>query len=82
MNTKPALKRSHCVTSFVAATLAGFIAIGILGAVADLFQRSGTPMQRLVVAERACIDRPFVSEREACMREWLASSRSAGMADR
>jgi hypothetical protein len=82
MNMNPALKRTHGLAAFVAAALASVIAIGILAAVTDLFLRSGTPMERLVVAERACIHYPYVSEREACMRQRLDSARSPSMAHR
>jgi len=63
------------VTHFVAAALAGIITMGILALVTGLFLRDGRPMERLVAAERACVDRAYVSEREACMREWAAASR-------
>ena len=76
MNTNLTLNRSHGLIAFVAATLASVIAIGILTAVTSLFLRSGTPMERLVLAERACIHYPYVSEREACMHQWLARSPS------
>jgi hypothetical protein len=82
MYMKPTLPRPRPITSFVAATLASVIAIGILAAVTDLFQRSGAPMERLVAAERACVSRSYVSEREACMRERLAASRLLSMANR
>jgi len=82
MNMNSTLKRSRGLTAFVAAMSASVVAIGILTAVTELFLRSGTPMERLVVAERACIHYPYVSEREACMRQWLASARSPSMANR
>ena len=80
MNTNTALKRSS-VTTFAAATMASVIAIGIFAAVTNLFMRSGTPMERLVVAERACTHYVYVSEREACMRDWLAT-RAPSMANK
>ena len=81
MNTNPTLKRPS-VTTFVAATMASMIAIGIFAAVTNLFLRSGTPLERLVVAERACTHHIYVSEREACMRDWLDSTRSMSMANK
>jgi hypothetical protein len=68
------------ITHFVAAALAGIITIGILASVTDLFLRDGRPMERLAAAERACVDHPYVSEREACMREWAATARPVSMA--
>jgi len=38
------------------------------------------PMERLVAAERACAGHTYVSEREACMREWAALRRPLTMA--
>ena len=72
MNAKPTLPSLQPATHFVAATLAAIITIGVLASVTTLFQRDGLPMQRLVVAERACVEHAFVSEREACVRERLA----------
>jgi hypothetical protein len=80
MNRKPPLVRPRLITSFIAATLASIMAIGILAAVTELFQRSGAPMERLVAAERACVYHAYVSEREACMRQWLAAARSPSIA--
>ena len=80
MNVKPTLARPCLVTSFAAATLASILAIGILAEVTELFQRNGAPMERLVAAERACIEHTYVSEREACMRQWLAAARSPSIA--
>jgi hypothetical protein len=82
MNTKPTLARTRGLTAFVAAMFASVVAIGIFAAVTQLFLRSGTPMERLVVAERACMHHAYVSEREACMREWPSLTRSASMATR
>ena len=82
MNVTPTLPRQRLATSFAAATLAGIIAIGVLGAVAGLFLRSGQPMERLVAAERACAGRAYVSERDACMKDWLAAARAPAVANR
>ena len=82
MNTKPTLKGTDRIAIFIAATLASMVAIGLLAAVTQLFLRSGTPMEQLVVAERACIHHRYVSEREACMRQPPSSTRSPSMATR
>jgi hypothetical protein len=37
-------------------------------------------MEQLAAAERACTQRAYVSERESCMREWLAASRASSVA--
>jgi hypothetical protein len=57
-----------------AAALATVIALGILWGVVSLFQSRGAPMERLAAAERACAHYTYVSERQACMNEWLAAS--------
>jgi hypothetical protein len=82
MRAKPVFPRRHVGTTLVAATLAAVIAIGLLGGIAGLFQRDGVPLEQLVVAEHACADHAFVSEREICMRLFLAGSRLRAVASR
>jgi hypothetical protein len=73
MNTKPTLPSLQPATHFVAAALAAVIAIGMLASITTLFQRDGLPMERAVVAERACADLEYRSERDACIRAQLAT---------
>ncbi len=54
MSAKPILTHPRVATTIVAAVLSAFIAIGLLSAVAGLFQRDGTPLAQIVIAERAC----------------------------
>lgn len=82
MNAKPTLPHASSLTTAGIATLSAFVAIGLLSAVVVLFQRQGAPMEQLAAAERACIQHAYVSEREACMREWLAAARSLSVAGR
>jgi len=82
MNAKPTLARPHVVTTLVAAALATLIAIGLLAAVTGLFQRDGAPFERLVIAEHACANYAFVSERQNCVRLYLAASRVQNVASR
>lgn len=82
MNAKPKLARPHAVTTLVAATLSTLIAIGLLTAVTGLFQRDGAPFEQVVIAENACTNYAFVSEREACVRLFLATSRVRNVASR
>jgi hypothetical protein len=56
------------------AALATVIAFAILWGVVTLFQSRGAPMEWLVAAERACAQYVYLSERHACMNEWLAAS--------
>jgi hypothetical protein len=81
MNAKPTLARPHVVTTTVAAALSFFIAIGLLTAVTDLFQRDGAPFEQVIVAEHVCAN-AFVSERETCVRLYLAASRIRNVASR
>ena len=67
--------RAASTVTVVAAALASAIAVGLLAAVVTLFERDGYPMERVLVAERACAGSSYVSEREVCMREWLATYR-------
>ena len=82
MNAKPTLARPHVVTTIVAAALSSLIAIGLLTAVTDLFQRDGAPFEQVVIAEHACANYAFVSERNTCVRLYLAASRVRNVASR
>ena len=75
MNAKLVLARPHVVATIVAAALSALIAIGLLSAVIGLFQGHGAPFEQVVIAEHACTNYAFVSEREACVRLYLAPSR-------
>ena len=80
MNAKPVLARPHVVATIVAAALSALIAIGLLSAVIGLFQGHGAPFEQVVIAEHACTNYEFVSEREACVRLYVAPSRVSNVA--
>lgn len=80
MNATPTLPQASALKTSVIAALAAFIAIGLLSAVVVLFQRDGAPMERLAAAERACAGYAYVSDREACMREWLVAKGASNVA--
>ncbi len=82
MNAKPAFARRPAAVNVAAAALAVLIGLGSLGAVTGMFQRDGTPFEQLVVAEQACADRTFVSERETCVRSFIAATRVQNVASR
>ncbi len=82
MTAGSTLARPNVVTTIAAAALAVLIAIGLLGSVAGLFQSDGAPFEQLVIAERACANHSFVSERETCMRLYLAALRVRNLASR
>ena len=81
MNAKPTLARPHVVTT-IAAALSVLTSIGLVTAVTGLFQRNGAPFEHVVIAEHACGNYAFVSEREACARLYLAASRIQNVAAR
>ena len=80
MNVNLNLGSPGSITTVGAAALAGMIAIGILSAIVSLFQSRGAPMERLAMAERACASHAYQSEREACMKQWLAESQDTRVA--
>jgi hypothetical protein len=82
MNAKLVLARPHIGTTIVATVLSVLIGIGLLAAVAGLFLRDGAPLEQVVIAEHACADYAFVSERETCMRSFLAASPVRSVASR
>jgi hypothetical protein len=59
-------------TKLLAAVLSAAISLAVLGAVAESFRSRGMPFEQLAALERACADRPYASERDACMRTALA----------
>ena len=47
-----------------------------------LFQSRGKPMAELAAAERACAGQTYVSDRERCMREWVAAAHGDRLTER
>lgn len=82
MNAKPTFARPSLLFTTFAASLATFVAIGLLTGVAFLFQRDGTPLEQIAAAERACIERVYASEREVCIRDWLTAARASNVASK
>jgi len=80
MIAKPDAPQSSLAAHFVAAALAAIITVGILTGMTELILLGGLPFERLVVAERACAGHEYVSDREACMREWAALQRPVSLA--
>lgn len=58
----------------VALLVAMGISIGMLGAVVALFTSEGAPFAEAMVAERACSEYAFASERGQCMQSFVASA--------
>jgi hypothetical protein len=82
MNVQLKLASPSPTLTVATAVLATVIALGILSGFATLFQNRGAPMARLAAAERACAQCIYLSERRACMDEWLAASEPAKVARR
>ncbi len=82
MNTKPQALDLRAITRIVIAAVSAVIAIGIFTAVTALLQRDGVPFEQLVNAERACTGYTFKSEREDCVRAYVAASRGRVVASR
>jgi hypothetical protein len=82
MNAKLNFATASSIQTVAAATLAAVLAMGILWAVVSLFQSRGVPMERLAAAERACVQHTYQSEREACMKQWIAESSATPVAAR
>jgi hypothetical protein len=47
-----------------------------------LFQSPGMPMAELAAAERASAGQTYVSDRERCMRGWVAAAHGDRLAER
>jgi len=47
-----------------------------------LLQSRGMPMAELAAAERVCAGRIYVSDRERCMREWVAAAHGDRLTER
>ena len=82
MNAKLNLAPPSSILTVAAATVATVITIGILWGVVVLFQSQGAPMERLAAAERACAHHAYLSEREACAKQWLAESQGTTVVSR
>lgn len=76
------LNRSSSAFTLMAAAVAAAILVALFAGVVDLFERDGFPFENVVAAERACSASRFVSEREVCMREWLAAHRAERVAQK
>lgn len=58
----------------VALAVAAAMSLAMLGAVVALFTSEGAPFAEAMVAERACSEYEFASERGQCMQSFVASA--------
>ena len=77
-----ALPRRHPTATVILAALALVIAVGLLSGVAVLFLGDGVPYEQVLIAERACSESAYVSERETCMRAFAAAAQQPVVASR
>ena len=82
MRANPAFPRHSGLGTVITSAVATLIALGILIGTTMLFQSRGMPMAELAAAERACAGQTYVSDRERCMREWVAATHGDRLADR
>jgi len=80
MSTQPF--RSRLGATVTAGALAVLVSSALLGGVLALFLRDGMPFEQVLIAERACSEPRFVSEREACMRAFMATAQRPAVASR
>ncbi|MEO8936175.1 MAG: hypothetical protein ABI277_02385 [Burkholderiaceae bacterium] len=66
--------RPHSGIVIFAAAVSTLTALGIVIGVVTLFQSRGIPLEEAVLAERACESKLYVSDKQECMREWMASA--------
>jgi hypothetical protein len=77
-----ALPRRNPAAIVILAALALVIAVGLLSAIAVLFLGDGLPFEQAVLAERACSESAYISERDACMRAFVAAAQRPAVASR
>jgi hypothetical protein len=82
MNAKLTFAEPRPSRTVATAALATVIALSLLWGVAALFQSRGEPLGQLAAAERACAELTYQSEREECMREWIARAQATEVARR
>ena len=82
MNDKANASSLGSLQTVCAASVATVIALCILWLVVVGFQSRGKPMERVAAAERACAHHAYVSDRQACMQQWLAERQATRVAGR
>lgn len=82
MRANLAFPRHSGLGTVITSAAAVLIALGILIGTTMLFQSRGKPMAELATAERACAGQTNVSDRERCMREWVATTHGDRLAAR
>ena len=74
--------RSPLGAIVAAAALAVLISVGLLGGMTALFLSEGLPFEQAVIAERACGESAFLSDRQASVRAFLAATQRPAVASR
>ena len=82
MRANTAFPRRSGLGTLITSSVATLIALGILIGTSMLFQSRGMPMAELAAAERTCAGQTYVSDREHCMRDWVAAAHGDRLAER
>jgi hypothetical protein len=82
MNRKPVPLERPFGFRLIAALSSFVMGTSLLGGVTGLFLSKGTPFAHAIIAERACADYVFASQRERCMQSLPTSSHLRGIASR
>lgn len=70
------------IQKVAAAAIATVITLGIAWGIGTLFQSRGTPLEFVVAAERACADKNYQSDLQACMNNWMTARQERTVAAR
>lgn len=82
MNAKLSFDHPRPSQTIAAAAAATVIALSLLWGVVTLFQSRGESLEQLAAAERACAKHDYQSDREACMKRWVAENSQTSVARR
>jgi len=82
MNCRPAFARPSIGSTLAAVALSIVVTTLMLVGVTELFTCDGLPLWTAGIAERACTQYSYWSEREACVQSLLAASYHSSVASR
>jgi hypothetical protein len=74
MSPHSRVRRPSTFHKTIAAAAAAAVSFGLLVGVVTMFSHEGMPLEAAAVAERACSDHVFVSDRTKCVDAFLANA--------